>query len=262
MNLGHHPDLLDRLAANYALGTLKGAARRRLEAYARQSAIVRASLLLWQERLCAMTELTAPIAPSVNVWKRIENVLAQERDAQRMLREAPERETLLQSSLQKLRTALSRWRGAALTGALATVAALGVGLQTSRSLDAQVGQLTAQLDNVQKLQYVAVLSDEKSAASALVTFDLSKSRLTLQRVGSYEEGRDKSLQLWALPASGGPQSLGVLTGDKVIRLTAQAEQITTIPMLAISLEPKGGVPSATGPTGPVLFKGALLKTAL
>lgn len=255
MNLGHHTDLLDRLAANYALGTLKGAARRRLEAYARQSATVRASMLLWQERLCAMTELTAPIMPSANVWKRIENQLTLER-------EAPQRETLLHSSLQKLRTALDRWRGAALTGALATVAALGVGLQTSRSLDAQVGQLTAQLNNVQKLQYVAVLSDDKSAASALVTFDLSKSRLTLQRVGSYEEARDKSLQLWALPASGGPQSLGVLTGDKVIRLPAQAEQITTIPMLAISLEPKGGVPSATGPTGPVLFKGALLKTAM
>jgi anti-sigma-K factor RskA len=45
-------------------------------------------------------------------------------------------------------------------------------------------------------------------------------------------------------------------------LVAQAEQVVTIPMLAISLEPKGGVPSATGPTGPVLFKGALLATAL
>ena len=29
MNLTQHPELLDRLAANYALGTLRGGARRR-----------------------------------------------------------------------------------------------------------------------------------------------------------------------------------------------------------------------------------------
>lgn len=36
----------------------------------------------------------------------------------------------------------------------------------------------------------------------------------------------------------------------------------TVPTLAISLEPKGGVPSEPGPTGPVLFKGALIQTML
>ncbi len=258
MHIGQHPELLDRLAASYALGSLKGPARRRLEAYARQSAVVRTSMLLWQERLHAMTELTAPVTPSANVWKRIENALAQEREAQG----APQRYSLLQTSLQQLRQALGRWRGAALAGALATLAAVGVGLQISRSLDAQVGQLQAQLKNTPQTQYVAVLADDQSAASVLVTVDLTRNRLTLQRVGGYQEAGDKSLQLWALPTAGSPQSLGVLTGDKVIRLAAQAGQVTAIPMLAISLEPKGGVPSATGPTGPVLFKGALLKTAL
>ena len=32
--------------------------------------------------------------------------------------------------------------------------------------------------------------------------------------------------------------------------------------LAISLEPLGGVPSERGPTGPVLFKGALIQKML
>jgi anti-sigma-K factor RskA len=48
----------------------------------------------------------------------------------------------------------------------------------------------------------------------------------------------------------------------VIRIATAAAQVVTVPMLAISLEPKGGVPSATGPTGPVLFKGALLQASL
>jgi anti-sigma-K factor RskA len=262
MNIGHHPELLDRLAASYALGTLKGPARRRFESYARQSATVRASVLLWQTRLEAMTELPAPITPSSNVWKRIETALSLEMRNLHLARGAHSAESLLQATLERLRRVVGWWRGAAAVGALATVAAVVVGVQSSRSLDAQVGQLSAQLKTTQQMQYVAVLSDDKSAASVLVTFDQVNNRLTLKRVGGYQEASDKSLQLWALPTAGGPQSLGVLSGEKVIRLAAQAEQVVTIPMLAISLEPKGGVPSATGPTGPVLFKGALLPTAV
>ena len=75
MNLSNNPDLLDRLAASYALGTLRGGARRRFEALARRSATVRAAALIWQERFASMTELQATDQPSVNVWKRIENLL-------------------------------------------------------------------------------------------------------------------------------------------------------------------------------------------
>jgi anti-sigma-K factor RskA len=46
------------------------------------------------------------------------------------------------------------------------------------------------------------------------------------------------------------------------QLTAQESDVNAIPALAISLEPKGGVPSSTGPTGPVLFKGALIRRDL
>jgi anti-sigma-K factor RskA len=261
MNIANHPDLLDRLAASYALGTLKGPARRRLEAYARQSAAVRTHLLLWQERMHAMTELAAPLQPSPNVWKRIEIALAQEMQA---LRNAASTsgEGVLQAAIEQLRKARGWWRGAAMAGALATVAAVVVGVQSTGSLTAQLGQLSARLQNIQQTEYVAVLSDDKSTASVLVTFDPSKNRLTLKRVGAYQEAADKSLQLWALPAGGSPQSLGVLSADQVIRFTAQADQVRTVPTLAISLEPLGGVPSALGPTGPVLFKGALLQTAL
>ncbi|MOA44169.1 Anti-sigma-K factor rskA [compost metagenome] len=84
----------------------------------------------------------------------------------------------------------------------------------------------------------------------------------LQRVGEFREGADQSLQLWALPPQGGPRSLGVLGQNRVEQLTAQEAQVQAVPMLAVSLEPKGGVPSATGPTGPVLFTGALIKRDL
>jgi anti-sigma-K factor RskA len=262
MNIAQPPELLDRLAASYALGSLKGPARRRFEAYARQSPSVRASALLWQTRLQAMTELPEPITPSINVWKRIELALAQEQQDLRAVGSALSSDGVLQAALAQLRRTLTWWRGAAALGAMATVAAIVVGVQSTSSLDSQVGQLNAQLKISQQGQYVAVLADDKSLATVLVTFEVAKNRLTLKRVGNYQEADDKSLQLWALPTGGAPQSLAVMTGEKIIRIAVQQRQVVSIPMLAISLEPKGGVPSATGPTGPVLFKGALLQTEL
>jgi anti-sigma-K factor RskA len=54
----------------------------------------------------------------------------------------------------------------------------------------------------------------------------------------------------------------VLTQEKLLQLAADQGDVSTVPALAISLEPKGGVPSETGPTGPVLFKGALIQKLL
>ncbi|MEO5736186.1 MAG: RNA polymerase subunit sigma-70, partial [Variovorax sp.] len=63
MNIAAHPELLELLAASHALGTLRGAARRRFEAIARESASVRAAALIWQGRLASMTELQPSIVP-------------------------------------------------------------------------------------------------------------------------------------------------------------------------------------------------------
>ncbi len=268
MDLLRHPELLDRLAAAYALGTLRGGARRRVESLARQSPAVRAAASAWQQRFAAMTELQKAQAPSPNVWKRIENVLAGQ---------YPPAAAVLPGASPWAR-ALRWWRGGALAAGAAAALALGVALhlsgevarresmvaQADRARDrllAQNAQLAAQLQAKPAIEYVAVLADERSSASMLVTFDPARNTLTIKRVGAYQEAADKSLQLWALPPTGGPRSLGVLGGEAVIKLTAAESQVTQAPALAISLEPKGGVPPGSGPTGPVLFKGALLKTS-
>lgn len=262
MNIAQHPELLDQLAARYAVGVLRGGARRRLEAQARQSAAVRARILLWQERISAIMELPSPVQPSANVWKRIENSL--QALPQRIIQASPSLHQL-QDALQRMKKHLAWWRAGA---ALAGIAMLVGSLASLQSLEgrgqhiAQLEQALAQKSAQQQVQYVAVLADEKSDVSVLVTFDLDKRRLVLQRVGNYQEASDKSLQLWALPPGQAPQSLAVMGDDKVLRLAASPDQIRNVPTLAISLEPKGGVPSSRGPTGPVLFKGALLQTQL
>jgi anti-sigma-K factor RskA len=268
MNLSKYPQTLDRLAANYALGTLRGAARRRFETISRDNATVRAAALVWQGRLSGMTELQSPILPDPALWKRIENMVQAEREAAAMqsARESDQVHTVGTTSwLVRLWQGIWVWRGAAAAGALATVLAVvtGVGLRDQLNIRGkQVDELSAQLKIAPKIEYVAVLVDSKSLETMLVTFDSKSQNLVLQRVGDYQEASDKSLQLWALPNGGSPRSLGVLGGEKVLRLAAAEGDVKQVPTLAISLEPKGGVPSAGGPTGPVLFKGALIQKVI
>src|SRR5690606_6180133 len=56
MNLIQNPELLEKLASAYALGTLRGGARRRFETLAREQAPVRAAALIWQSRVASMNE--------------------------------------------------------------------------------------------------------------------------------------------------------------------------------------------------------------
>ena len=271
MNVTQNPALIEQLAASYALGTLRGGARRRFEQLARAHAPMRAAALIWQGQLACLAELQPQTAPSPAVWKRIENLVSAEKQANAM-QAARAQAAVAPDSWW---ASLGLWRGLTAAGTMAAVVAVVAGANLSRlnagldsrlaGLDGQVRDLTAKLTTASltpQIQYVAVLADDKAAASMLVTFDQKNNKLVLKRVGGFQEQPDKSLQLWALPPAGGPRSLGVLGSDAVVRLTAASNDVQQVPTLAISLEPRGGVPSAGGPTGPVLFKGALIETAL
>lgn len=259
MDLTRHTDLLDRLACSYALGTLRAGARRRFESMAREHASVRAAALLWQTRVASLTELQVQHAPDTAVWLRIERLLRAEqhnpirpdtahRDTGRSTRPS-----------QTWWASLGWWRGATAMGVCTTLLAVGISWSLVGQRNADVARLQAQLQAVPQDAYVAVLHDDKSKASMLVTFDPRNKRLTLQRLGSYQESSDRSLQLWAIPPGGAPRSLGVLPRDKVLRLAAAEAEVRDASALAISLEPRGGVPGAAGPTGPVLFSGTLIQ---
>jgi anti-sigma-K factor RskA len=266
MNLLRYPDLLDQLAAAHALGTLRGGARRRFENLARENPGIRSRALLWQETFAAFTEFQPAMLPNPQVWQRIENLLPTVRKPGVELSGAGA------DLMNRLRRALGLWRGLAFGGGLAAVVAVLVGVRLDqqlgeRSIDLaqarQEGvQLTAQIASQARIEYVAVLQDDKQAGSVLVTFDPTKRALTLKRVGNYEVGEDKSLELWALPPGQAPKSLGLMGQNAVARLTAAEAEVAPSPLLAITLEPKGGAPTGGGPTGPIVFKGALLKTEI
>lgn len=259
MNLIQNPELLDQLAGAYALGTLRGGARRRFETLAREQAPVRAAALIWQSRVASMNELQPPRAPAPAVWTRIHNLVQAEGEQAAM---TAARQGANKPAPGGWFRSLALWRGATAAGAVATVFAVVVAVGLRDQLGAQIGELQARLSATPQVAYVAVLNDDQASAAMLVTFDPKNNKLTLQRVGGFQEASDKSLQLWALPPTGGPRSLGVLSRERLLQIAAGEGAVREVPTLAISLEPKGGVPSERGPTGPVLFKGALIQKML
>jgi anti-sigma-K factor RskA len=111
--------------------------------------------------------------------------------------------------------------------------------------------------------YLAVLTDAKTQKAMLVvSAGRTSTDLWVKPIDPAMHVADRSLELWALPPGAAPKSLGLISaGDKLaaLQLPAAADQsLADVPMLAVSLEPKGGSPTGA-PTGPVLYTGACIR---
>jgi len=69
------PELADRLAAEYVLGTLRGPARRRFQALLGAHPALRSAVRRWEEQLTPLAGSVAPVAPPEQVWTGIETRL-------------------------------------------------------------------------------------------------------------------------------------------------------------------------------------------
>ena len=68
-------ELVDMLAAEYALGTLKGRARKRFESLLNQDETVRASVEDWEQRVNKLAVAVEPVAPPPQLWQALEQRL-------------------------------------------------------------------------------------------------------------------------------------------------------------------------------------------
>lgn len=99
----------------------------------------------------------------------------------------------------------------------------------------------------------------KGGATAFTVSVLEDRKSLLIRAGTVETPQNQAYELWAVPASGAPVSLGVINASgETERDVAEDKRalLETGVTLAVSLEPEGGSPTGA-PTGPVLFVGAL-----
>src|SRR6202795_4328817 len=70
-----NPELIDRLASEYVLGTLRGPARRRLERWRASTPLVDERCRFWEERLMPLAKGLTPLQPPAYVWTAIQRRL-------------------------------------------------------------------------------------------------------------------------------------------------------------------------------------------
>jgi anti-sigma-K factor RskA len=273
MDLHRHPGLVDRLAGEYALGVLRGAARRRFEHIAQRDAAVRVEIQAWQARVHAIAELGPPVSPPSSVWAAIEARLeltaarrAQPSGAQTASTPpfAPQAQAPRKAAGARWFENLWFWRGWSIAATAVAALALVVALRPLAPPAPAPAEQVAEAPNgqaVERVAYMAALNDSQTNKTMMVVmWDAKNAMMTVHRMGGPGAGpAGKSEQLWGMPKNGHPVSLGVIPPGGTIKMKVHG--MNAYLKLAVSMEPAGGSPDPNGPTGPVVCAGKLMATA-
>lgn len=215
--LPRDPDLIDSLAAEYVLGTLRGTARRRLEHWRRTVPQVEERCRFWENNLMPLAQSVRPVQPPPQVWRHI----------QERLNFPPARQR--------------RRAGPALAIAASVLLVAGLSLLLYwRSVE-------------QRVTEVATITTQQGVQAWEV--DVYRGRLVVHAGHLPTRPSDREFELWALPAGGKPVSLGVLPGSGTTQraLTElQRQALANTTQVAVTLEPLGGSPTGQ-PTSTPLF---------
>ncbi|MEH6354793.1 MAG: anti-sigma factor [Marinobacter sp.] len=221
------PERIEKLAAEYVLGSLQGLARKRFERWMMESAAVRQEVWFWEQKLGPLSDEVAEVNPPSSVWNSIERRLWQQ-----------ERHTGKAQSRANQRWFWPGW------SIIATAAALVMAvLLVQPSSEAPQMQLSG-----------AIVQAGIGDPLWLVSETGRNNLLKLRSVAANAAEADKDYELWIVPEDGQPLSLGVIAvgGVHQVTLTDTARQaLSQSRTLAISLEPLGGSPTGA-PTGPIL----------
>ncbi|MFC3941864.1 anti-sigma factor [Pseudomonas gingeri NCPPB 3146 = LMG 5327] len=217
-----NPRLRRALAADYAIGLMSAAGRRRFESLMRDDARLRAQVAEWQETLATLTESVPPQPVPDRVWQAI------------VARIDPQ-----QLHIPARRPFWNWLRATAAICSLVVIVALGV-LYRHDPISASATLLSGTQQPALRIEAHAGY--------------LQVEPLTLAAVDA-----NRSLELWAIPLDGKPVSLGLVPREGKGRLElseAHKTLLGTSVVLAVSLEPQGGSPTGQ-PSGPVLYSGPL-----
>jgi anti-sigma-K factor RskA len=220
----------EALAAEYALGTLGGRARRRFERSLKEDPQLRRLVAAWQTRLAPLDEAAAPITPPSRVWRAIQQ------------RTAPA------SRRSRFWNSIGFWRGATLASTMA------VALLAAVLLIAPPREMM-----------VVVMSDDRSHPAIAVSWrpqQVGEKRLHVRVMDHQPMDPGTAWELWMVPPGGGkPVSLGLISthATQTVVVPPQLQDaINSALALAMSVEPEGGSPTGQ-PTGPVIYQGPRIR---
>lgn len=233
------PNTRDLLAAEYVLGTLRGAARKRFETLALQRSDWKLAANWWSARLHLLADTAPAVAPHKQVWQNITTRLYG----------------------NHITAKPSWWRFLAL-GSTGVTAALAILMFTRAPEIVEVPVKVAVNVPVEVPAKVALLTSEDAKPGwmlALAKNKAGQSEIRLTTLASLKQASDKSFELWILPPDkSAPISLGLLPqqGNQQLVVSEKTAALLLQSGLAVSLEPVGGSPTGQ-PTGAVLYQGKL-----
>lgn len=231
------PDRAERLAAEYTLGTLRGAARRRFERLLPAHPALAAAVAAWLARLQLLAAPVQPVEPPARLWAALQARLFGAANAPAMATPG--------SGADPWQRRTRRWRGlsAAALAAAVLLAVLALRPSPPAAPIVVVLQSTPQGAALLDTGFVASVSAD---GRALVLRPLKPVAVDVRQ----------ALQLWAVPRQGTPRSLGLVQAGTAPTTVMHADLLRGTQAFAVSLEPAGG--SRTGqPTGPIVSAGEL-----
>ncbi len=208
MNYRNKPELIDRLAAEYVLGTLAAGARRRFAAWMEADAALRRSVAEWEARLTPMAAAVREKAPPKSLWPRIAAAVAP-KPAPQPAKSAPAGVTWWES--------LVFWRGFGLSAAgIAAALAVFIAMRPAeiiehvRVVERSVDKPLRVSDGANPWQpsYVATLADGAGKTVLMVYIGRKSDELWIKYEGEATPA-DASLELWGVDKQGQPKSLGL-----------------------------------------------------
>jgi anti-sigma-K factor RskA len=235
------PERLERLAREYALGTLAGPARRRFERVLRNAPAAARAVGAWQERLGGLAGAVPPMQPGESVWGELEQRLF-------TTSRAP------QGPLHRLRGLLSvRALGGALAGAFLCAVLLRL----------QPGLIGLEPESeVLPQSYVGLLLDAAGKPTVLASSRRHGRLMTVKLLQPVAIPAGSVAQLWALPADGSAAfPVGVVpgSGSAAVALADTSEKLFfKVSRLAVSIE---RAPARAGdkPSGDFVLSGHCVK---
>lgn len=217
------PELVDRLAAAYVLGTLSERARRRFERLRRDRGDVQLAVTQWEARLNRLGEAVPPVPVPARVWRAIEQ---QTRQASAGTQAAAPRRWWLPAGVGAGGLVL----GAALTlGLLLATPSL---LFTPDQVAMRSGQKLPQ-------SYVGLLTDAQGNGKLLVSSLRHGRTMTVKVIGPITPPAQGRLVLWAVPAEGATFMLGDVptTGSATSQLPDTSEKLLSkVTKLVVTVE--------------------------
>jgi len=230
-----NPQLRDRLAAEYVVGTLHGRARARFHALLRYDPDLRQTVADWEARITPLAAAAGEIMPPARVWEALSRRIA-----------GTARSAGSWSNL-------AFWRALAGTST-AFVLLLAIFIGTTQRPQPPMAML-------------AVMNDDQGQPAMVVSWppmsSMREPHIRIKVVQAHPVmAPGTSWEMWVLPGEkAAPVSLGLITTDRdqVMKVDpALAVRMGDAWSVAMSVEPARGSPTGT-PTGPVIFKGKCVK---